>query len=670
MNVPARIAAPLSILAILALPGQALDYPGPYPGPAEAKVEGGELSLSNSVISCDWRVANGKLEPVRVTDRLSGKSIDLVGAEAFRMTLSDGRTIAATNLKVTDDPSAENLPPAPGQSNLAHRFPGRQLTVRLASDDGQLDVTWRAVLRDGANAVRQEIAFTARKTGLPVTDIALIDIPASGAQVAGTVPGSPLVLGNLFLAYEHPDAVGQIGDSGPDARAQCVLSIDASLAPDETFIQSSAVGVVPDGQLRRGFLYYIERERAHPYQPFLHYNSWYDISWANIKFREEECLAVVEGYGRELIQTRGVPMASLVWDDGWDDPKTLWRAVEENFPNGFTKILDAARGYDTTLGFWLSPCGGYGDAAKDRYTYGKEQGFEFKDDRFALAGPQYYARFKETCARMIEVNGANFFKFDGLTRDVAETEAMLRLTRELRGLRRDLFISITTGTWPSPYWLWYGDSTWRGERDMGFEGTGPKREQWVTYRDAVTYHNVVRRAPLYPLNSLMNQGIAHAKHGPASEIGNSREEMRNEIRSFFACGTNLQELYISPDLLTTENWDDLADAARWSHANADVLVDTHWIGGDPKAGEPYGWASWTKRKGILSLRNPSLESKTIAIDVQDAFELPPGAATCYKLEDPWTMHTNTSALELEAGKVHTFELAPFDVLVFDAMPSD
>ena len=40
-------------------------------------------------------------------------------------------------------------------------------------------------------------------------------------------------------------------------------------------------------------------------------------------------------------------------------------------------------------------------------------------------------------------------------------EALLRLTGEIRVMRPDVYLSITTGTWPSPYWLWYGDSVWR-----------------------------------------------------------------------------------------------------------------------------------------------------------------------------------------------------------------
>ncbi len=37
-------------------------------------------------------------------------------------------------------------------------------------------------------------------------------------------------------------------------------------------------------------------------------------------------------------------------------------------------------------------------------------------------------------------------------------------------------------------------------------------------------------------------------------------------------------------------------SATWSLANAEVLVDTHWIGGDPAKLEVYGYASWSPAK--------------------------------------------------------------------------
>ena len=161
---------------------------------------------------------------------------------------------------------------------------------------------------------------------------------------------------------------------------------------------------------------------------------------------------------------------------------------------------------------------------------------------------------------------------------------------------------------------------------MSYCGKGTQREQWITYRDKITYENVVQKGPLYPLNSLMICGIINALHGPPDKMSPSGEDFIHEIRSFFATGTNLQELYVKPDRLTQRAWDVLAESVRWSRANSDVLVDTHWIGGDPNQSQIYGWAAWSPRKGILSLRNPDNKPQQINIDIATIFELPPKAS--------------------------------------------
>ena len=101
-----------------------------------------------------------------------------------------------------------------------------------------------------------------------------------------------------------------------------------------------------------------------------------------------------------------------------------------------------------------------------------------------------------------------------------------------------------------------------------------------------------------------------------------------------------------------------------------MLVDTHGIGGDPGAGEVYGYASWSPRKGILVLRNPSQTPARFSLDVETAFELPPGAPRGYRLESPWPSAEARPAVEVEAGRAHTFELAPFEVLLLEAMPME
>ena len=647
-----------------------VEYPGPAPGEAKASVRDGYIVLSNAVLECKWSISDGRLRPAYIMNRRS-LAHALAQSECFQLLMADGQSLKASDLKIVRDPDVETLRPEPQARRLGARNGGQQIRVVLATADDHLTVEWRVELRDGSNYVRQCVSLTSPKAAVDIREIVLVQLTSPHAKSAGIVDGSPVTVGDAyFLAFEHPLSKTHATDSG---ELRCGLPRSTPRQPGDEQTYSSVMGVVPPGQLRRGFLYYVERERAQPYRPFLHYNSWYDIGYGAEKIREAEALKVIELFGKELIEQRKVVMDSFVPDDGWDDPASLWR-FHDGFPTGFAALQRTAQRYNSALGAWLSPWGGYGQAKAERMKYGRQQGFETNKNGFSLAGAQYYQRFRDVCIGMVQDYGLNYFKFDGIgsggvptgvpAEFAGDVQALLGLIGELRGARADLFINVTTGTWSSPFWLWYGDSTWRSGRDWGTFGWGPKRQQQVTYRDNQTYHNVVRRAPLYPINSLMTQGVMFANHGLPDERGG----LVQDIRAFFASGTNCQELYITPSLLDAEAWDALAEAATWSRANADVLVDTHWIGGNPAEGEIYGWASWSARKGILALRNPKDEPGAIAIDIGEAFELPRDAARTYTLRSPWKHDRAQPSVALSAGKRHTFELRPFDVLVFDATP--
>jgi hypothetical protein len=241
---------------------------------------------------------------------------------------------------------------------------------------------------------------------------------------------------------------------------------------------------------------------------------------------------------------------------------------------------------------------------------------------------------------------------------------MIHLIGEIRHEKPDIFINLTSGTYPSPFWLLYSDSIWHGGEDNGMAGVGPYRERWITYRDAETYAVEVKTGPLYPLNSLMLHDLIYAQREKelSTDSGN---DFRNEIRSYFGTGTELQEMYITPTLLVKQNWDDLAEAAQWSRANASVLKDTHWVGGNPASLEVYGWAAWAPKKAILTLRNPSDKPQSIRIDPQTIFELPPHAPHTFTAHSPWKEDVGKPSVELRAGIAHEFHLAPFEVLTLE-----
>jgi len=663
----------ISVFVVLFLGGfnsaiAEIEFPGPKPDSAQCRLDGSKLVLENDLLLCRWDISGGRLKPERFVDKLSGTAIEAGQAQCFQVVLDGGRILRASELRILGMPQIKTIEPDPKSCRIADRITGKEILATLVSADNNLEVLWRAILRDSSNYVRQEIAFTAKNTPIDIKEIVLWELKAK-AEVKGIVDGSPVVAGNMFFAFESP-----LSKSTSDSNGfKCSLPYSTRLVTGEQLEYSSVFGVVPDGQLRRGFLYYVERERVHPYRPFLHYNSWYDIGYGAEIIQPEQFIEVVELFGKELIKKRRVPMASFVPDDGWDDPASLW-LFHESYPDGFTPLQRAVEKYDSALGAWLSPFGGYGKAKEARLKYGRQQGFETNKSGFSLAGKKYFGRFRDVCIKMIEDYDLNYFKFDGIgvggrpagtTAEFAsDMQALLRLMGELRRVKPDVFINTTTGTWSSPYWLWHCDSTWRSGHDWNKHGAGTERQQQITYRDKETYHNVVKRAPLYPINSLMTQGVMFANHGLPKES----EGLTEDIRDFFASGTNCQELYITPALMSAEHWDALAEAAKWSHENADVLVDTHWVGGDPAAGEVYGWAAWSKRKAILSLRNPSDKPESITIDIGKAFELPKGAAEKYSLKSPWKENAESKTIELSAGTEHTFELKPFEVLVFDAKP--
>ncbi len=623
--------------------------------------------LENEVLIWQWSVTGGNLASALIA-KDDSYSLELSHPE-FRVTLGDGTSLGATDFTLVKPAEVSNLPMDPASPNLARHFPGQELVLEFTNAPNHLAATWSTSLRQGARYIRQTLTLRPGGQDLLLKDIVLFDQHVAGAIAYGTVDGSPVVAGSFFCGCEHPMSQNTVT---PDGEVQCGLSRNAVLKAGEALTESLVLGLGKPGQLRRSFLAYVERERTHPYRTFLHYNSWFDIAWDKQKFNEAQSLNVIEQFGRELVMARGVQLDSFLFDDGWDDNKTLWH-FHAGFPNGFTGLREAAARYHSGIGVWISPFGGYDEARRWRLAYGSRQGYETNASGFSLSGPRYYGLFRSICQDMIQKYGVNQFKFDGLAAGASASQdglardgdAMLQLVADLRATAPDIYINQTTGTWPSPFWLLNVDSIWRGGDDHNFQGQGTWCQKWMTYRDAETYANVVRTAPLFPLSALMLHGVIYATN--ASHLMTmSDDDFSSQVREFFGNGTQLQELYITPALLNETNWDDLAEAANWSRLNADVLADTHWIGGDPGKGEVYGWAAWAPRLGLLTLRNPSAKPAMLALSLRSAFELPDGSANRYQLKSPWKSADSLPPLELSARQTHQFVLLPFEVLTLEA----
>lgn len=638
--------------------------------------------IQNEYICLDVRTAGRRFAGVTVQDKINGRSYEL-GKDIFRIELQEAKTDEACSKKEYTDvcipltasdlmcgePAYSSVPANPAARRLVERRAAQRVSLPFAVTTDGYKLEWWAELRAGQPYFRVGLNITPMQFAMPARKITLLNIVAPEARVEGTVKGAPVVAaGNrLFAGVESPLCKSESTADG----FTCSLERTTHLPARTESCISAVMGFCTPGQLRRTFqLRYLNEERARPYFPLFNYNTWYDIGYFS-RYSEKDVMDTVRLFGEELVQKRGVVMDSFLLDDGWDNTETLWQFHDE-LPNEFREIRKQMESYGSAPGVWFSPWGGYGQPKLNRLAAAGDA-YETNERGFALSGPKYYDLFRDMCLHMIREHGVNQFKLDGCSgmaepapgsRFGSDFEAAISLIDELRAEKPDIYINLTTGTWASPFWFSIADSVWRGNWDHDFCGVGTARQQWITFRDAMIYAHNVKISPLFPINSLMTHGVIYNK-GARGLTTTEADDLADEIWSGLGLGTQMQEVYITPSMLQSHEWDTLAAAAKWTRANADTMVDSHWVGGDPAALEAYGFASWSPAKGILVLRNPADTEQSFSFDPAAVFELPLGAPMRYALSSP---KGDALPAEAIAGVATSLVLKPFQVVVIEATP--
>lgn len=748
-------------------------FPGDYPGKVSYTIAGNSLTLSNKAITGEWGITDNSVFLKSVTNNYDGQTVNLEDVLLFAIELDGGKQLTNLDFKLKSKPEISKLEPADTIPTKALLFPGMELSARMASEDKNIEILWKAQLRDGSNYFRQNIQITALNNPVRISKVIFFDGKLEGAEYSGLVIGSPINFKNFFFGFEHPIALSKAliaRNIGPvsgnltdvseiiDGSGEYLVSVELGSSSDPYDLRSvsllgngkvlstdehplfgeggsfmyrliltdykpaakyeikgdvtdmrfangdfhiskktdgllnfyvnrsdelvsgkiisewSVTGVSPEGQKRRAFLYYLERERARPYKQFLHYNCWWDITTDGASsFTSDQLLERMNAWNEKLIKPYGVNLQSFVFDDGWDNVDSVWYFDPVKFPDGFTPEAELCRKFNSGIGVWMSPFGGYGHNKQKRLESAPGQGLETNEKGLSLAGANYYNRFLTRAVDMLDNYKVNYFKFDGFggsePKYLPDMEAGARLIKTLRQHNPDVFVNITVGSWPSPFWLKYADCTWRGSGDLHMAGKGTRTSKFMTYRDGTLHNNIVDKAPYYPLNSIMVVGIAYANLGlPQLYINDSIADFKDMVWSFFGAGSALQELYISHDRMKTEFWPVLAEAAKWVKSNEDVLYDTHWIGGSPINMEIYGFASWTPRKGIITLRNPDDKEKEFVCILDNILEIPDKYKGNFRLQSVRSDDADKSVSKIDSGESLKLVLQPFETKLFELIP--
>jgi hypothetical protein len=459
--------------------------------------------------------------------------------------------------------------------------------------------------------------------------------------------GRPLLAGReFFLGVEHPASINSFDDQRwISLRQYPGRKGKVTTAP-------AVIGVCPDRPRERLLDYleqYVDQNRGRPVKRSIQWVAYFCVdNWYAKDLDDNACRAKI-AVAEKVFRQRGVPLDVVLMDSGWTDPKSIMK-ISPKRPDRLalmSKLVEERLG--AKLGLHVITSGVSPRADKD---YLAAQGYDMISHKnrlegaYCFADPRVLAEFQGNLLSYLRQYGIAAYKFDwgDFTCGAAGHRGHLpgkeygfeagasnfiRAQQAFRRANPDVFL-FNTG-WYSPWWLWTYDAVFTAGADYSFKLEGPPSfdtsSLLCTWRDATIRGNIVRWSPYFPINSLMTcDPISYC--WPLWDVHNE-----SRLRPFTdylvtAClrGTQMIEIYNNIAAWSDAHADAAADILKWMKAHDDVLLaSTRYLGGDPLAGQPYGYAHFTKQnRGILVVRNPALESRTLEIPFDESVGMWPG----------------------------------------------
>lgn len=628
------------------------------------------LELGNAALELRIEVAGGAVAARSFANRLTGRSYALPVRE-FELEFDDGLTLASDRL-------------AP----VAARVDDGSLEC-LFSGDGGVDVRVRHILPPGASYLRKQISV--RQRGGKARRLLRADL-----ECWDGVPGPWTLRRPDRLPYgSHPVHGGDVwagvefvvafNECGPDGFTLRSRPGGPTPGADWMDLRSTAVGVARPGGVRDAFLRYIDDIRLAPPRMVACYNSWWTLPKV---VTQKDNLALIREIKEALHGRHGVFFDIVTTDMGWSHPQSIWEIDRSLLPNGFDDIRAIVEPAGGRLGLWMSPSEVYPPVCD--YEWAEKAGYRVlrperdqPKDRprvsaapgVSLADPRFRAGTKTQLAKLIRENGFAHIKYDGFWAveyaahngllpgdDSVEPLAAysLELLQASKEANPDLVTEPTyqnsIATYISPWILKYSDTVWANAMDC-VVGLGPApdfRESHTNAREAMVFRSV--EDVWLPQNAVHHFDIVHV---------DSSEGFANHAAMAFARGRFFLSTYVNPKLMNDDDWRVYAGLLRWARRNAAVLRHTVAVPSRVELGEPYAYAHWLGRRGILAVRNPSNENRAYALDLARCGAPGDLADAVCVAQFPYRRGI---AAGLDGRSRIALDLAPWEVLFLDVAP--
>ena len=501
--------------------------------------------------------------------------------------------------------------------------------------------------------------------------------------------------GGGFAGVEYPTATTEIDEK--NGKISSVETIGKKITREGISGSETVIGITPKPNVKFWFMKYLDFVRAAKLKPYTLYNSWYDlrsVEYPNVPpkywMNEKNVFRIINEIKSNFVEKHGIKIDAFVLDDGWDVYKSDWKLRKKQFPRGMSPISEKLKEINATLGLWFGPTGGYSFRLK-RINWMKAHGYEVVGTHgdwqpmMCIAGKNYKKLFKKRVTDFVKNVNVGYYKWDGIQFSCSEPdhghptgeysrravmESVADICGSVRKLNSNIFLNITSGTWLSPWWVKYANTIWMQGGDYGYSDVPSisRRDRAITYRDITLYNDFTKYDLWFPISNLMTHGIIK---GELQKLGGESEpidKFTDNAVLYFARGVAMYELYISPDILTNDEWNALAQSLKWGKSNFDILMNTEMIGGDPGKSETYGFAHFNRNNTLIAVRNPKMERDKISFVLSSNFGMNENAENLV-MEEIYPRNVISNKL-YKCGDEVTVSLDGFETAIFSFHPID
>ena len=134
-------------------------------------------------------------------------------------------------------------------------------------------------------------------------------------------------------------------------------------------------------------------------------------------------------------------------------------------------------------------------------------------------------------------------------------------------------------------------------------------------------------------------------------------------------GEGLTQLATEMTMLDDIKRDKLSKALKFKADNQHILKKATFIGGDPAAGNIYGYVSWTDDEGIIALRNPSDEKTDLTLTLNALMGVPEGLGDLRR-ENIYSLSVFETSERYSYGDKIDLSLYPYECVIFKFTKED